>query len=325
MNCILSNNLDPYYNLAAEEYFLKNRKEEFFILWRCNSTIVVGKHQNTLAEINFPFIRKNNIKVARRITGGGTVFHDTGNINFTFISQGDKGKLVDFKRFVTPVIEILNSMGVRAEQGNKNEILVGGKKISGNAEHVHKTRILHHGTLLFNSELNTLNEALKVIPGKYVDKSVQSNRSEVTNIRQHLNKDMSSDEFLYLLFESFKAGKKDYKNYKLTEKDSQSILNLANEKYNGWGWIFGYSPRYKFENKVMIDNYTVGIEMNIENGIIQSVLISGNYFTNQQSAKLAEMLSGKRHKFEEILNIVELNFETDLSPIEIDRLCYTFF
>ena len=136
MYCIISDTRDPYFNLATEEYLMKHSEEDIFLLWQSELCVVVGKHQNTYAEINYPFIREHNIKVARRLSGGGTVFHDRGNLNFTFIRNGEPGKLVDFRRFVSPVIEMLQQLNVHAVMGGKNDILVDGKKISGNAEHV---------------------------------------------------------------------------------------------------------------------------------------------------------------------------------------------
>ena len=166
MQCLISTNRDIYFNLALEEYLLMHEVDDYFVLWQSEPAVVVGKHQNTLAEINYRFVSEKNIRVARRLSGGGTVYHDQGNLNFTYIANGEPGKLVDFKRFIEPVIHFLGTLGIDAQQGLKNEILVRGKKISGNAEHVYKNRVLHHGTLLFHSDLHLLRECLRVIPGR---------------------------------------------------------------------------------------------------------------------------------------------------------------
>ena len=173
---------DPYFNIAAEEYLLKQMDEDCFMVWQNEPSIIVGKHQNTLAEINYSFAKENNIPVVRRITGGGTVFHDLGNLNFTFISSGEKGKLVNFKKFTQPIIEVLNQMGIPARFEGKNDLRVNGLKISGNAEHVYKNKVLHHGTLLFSTDLNFLKKAIKSVPERFQDKAVQSVRSKVANI-----------------------------------------------------------------------------------------------------------------------------------------------
>ncbi len=152
------------------------------MLWQNLPSIILGKHQNTLAEINYSFVKENNIPVVRRISGGGTVFHDLGNLNFTFISSGEKEKLVNFRKFTQPIIEVLNHMGIPACFEGKNDLRVNGLKISGNAEHVYRNKVLHHGTLLFSADLNYLNQAIKSVPERFKDKAVQSVRSKVANI-----------------------------------------------------------------------------------------------------------------------------------------------
>ena len=153
MLCIISPYTSPYFNLAAEEYLLKCFQEDVFLLYRNIPSIVVGKHQNTLAEINLPFVQEQDILVARRISGGGTVFHDLGNLNFAFFTTGKEGDLVNYKRATMPIIEALGKMGLEAKLGQRNELLLKKLKISGTASHVWKKRVLHHGTLLFSSEI----------------------------------------------------------------------------------------------------------------------------------------------------------------------------
>ncbi|MCK5693684.1 MAG: lipoate--protein ligase family protein, partial [Bacteroidales bacterium] len=185
MLCIISPYTNPYFNLAAEEYLLKSFQEDMFLLYRNRPSIVVGKHQNTLAEINLPFVQENEILVARRITGGGTVFHDLGNLNFAFFTSGKEGELVDYKRATTPIVEALKKMGLEVRLGKRNELLLKGLKISGTASHVFKQRVLHHGTLLFSSEMGKLSAALKSDKERFTDRAVKSVRSRVTNISDH--------------------------------------------------------------------------------------------------------------------------------------------
>ncbi len=152
MLCIYLKNTNPYFCLAAEEYFLKNFDDDIFMLWQSDDTIVVGKHQNALGEINYRFVRKNNITVARRISGGGTVFHDSGNVNFSFIKNVKSSAEISFKQFTEPVVNTLAKLDIIATTSGRNDLLIEGKKISGNAEHIFKKRVLHHGTLLYNSD-----------------------------------------------------------------------------------------------------------------------------------------------------------------------------
>ena len=156
MICIADHRTDPYFNLAAEEYLLKSKNEDYFMLWRNEPSIVVGKHQNALAEIDLLYAREKGFKVARRISGGGTVFHDLGNLNFSFISNGEEGKLINYRKYATPIVEVLGMLGIEATFSKRDDILIEGMKISGNASHVYKQRVLHHGTLLFSSDLSDL-------------------------------------------------------------------------------------------------------------------------------------------------------------------------
>jgi lipoate-protein ligase A len=325
MICILSKIHDPYFNLAAEEYLLKNTDHEVFMLWQCHSTIIVGKHQNALAEINYSYVKKNGIKVARRLSGGGTVFHDSGNVNFTFIRHGEKGKLIDYKKHVTPIIDILKKLGIDAQPGNKNEILLNGKKISGNAEHIHKSKILHHGTLLFDSELKRLNSALQITPGKYHDKAVQSNRREVANILQSLHKKISVDEFMTFLFETF-INRTDYASrYHLSKSDSEKVNQIALKKYKTWEWIYGYSPKYRFENSINTGDRIIGILLNVENGIIKDAAISGDFFTDDEKHLLADALINQKHKEEVIRKIMNHSLPKQIHDDSIDRIIEGFF
>ncbi|HJX71689.1 MAG TPA: lipoate--protein ligase [Bacteroidales bacterium] len=325
MICILGNIDDPYFNLAAEEYLLKNTDEEVFILWRCDSTIVVGKHQNTLAEINYRYVKENDIKVARRLSGGGTVFHDKGNVNFTFIRNGEIGKLVDYKRHVTPVIDILKEMGINAQPGKKNEIFLEGKKISGNAEHIYQSRILHHGTLLFDSELDKLHNAIQATPGKYHDKAVQSYRSKVTNILPYLHEKIPVEEFMNHLFDGFINNTADACQYHFSKSDLLSVNHLVQQKYNTWEWIYGYSPKYRFENRLRLEGREISMMLNVENGIIKSAAITGDFFTVHQKNLLADSLINQKHSESQIRKIIESALQNRLNVGMIEEIVEAFF
>ena len=195
MLCINSPSTNPYFNLASEEYLLKCLQEDVFLLYRNAPSIVVGKHQNTLAEINLPFVQEQDILVARRISGGGTVFHDLGNLNFAFFTTGKESDLVNYKRATLPVIEALAEMGLDVKLGERNELLLKKLKISGTASHVWKKRVLHHGTLLFSSEMKNLKAALKTVKERFTDRAVRSVPARVTNIRDHLKEEMDVEEF----------------------------------------------------------------------------------------------------------------------------------
>ena len=309
MRCIYLKNINPYFCLAAEEYLLKNFNEDIFMLWQSENTVVVGKHQNALAEINYPFVRDNNIKVARRISGGGTVFHDAGNVNFAYIKNVASPAEISFKIFTEPVVKALSKIGITATTSGRNDLLIGDLKISGNAEHIYKNRVLHHGTLLFNTDLQNLSQAIKVIPGKYQDKAVQSNRSRVTNISNYLKEKISVEEFIRFLI-NVQLEDSSNSTMELSEKDVQIIQKLVNEKFETWMWNFGYSPKHTFKNTFRSNKKNLEIELLVIKGIIDSSKIIGNFFSEEINQRLILKLAGERHHFEAIQNILKKVLKT---------------
>jgi len=297
--CIHQTNTDPYFNLAAEEYFLKTFQEDYFILWRSQPSIVVGKHQNALAEINHEFVRTHQIPVARRLSGGGTVFHDLGNLNFTFIRTVEKVHEINFKVFTYPITEALKTLGVDVYTTGRNDLQIDGKKISGNAEHVHKNRVLHHGTLLYNSKLDALKGTLKVDLSKFEDKAIRSNRSEVTNIASYLPEPMRVEDFGNLLFAEISQQMDSSQIYSPTEADLEAIQKLSDEKYRTWDWIYGYSPRYRFINNLETENGEIQLSLLIEKGHLVEVTVSGAV-SDQLSQKIVEAIFSQRHDLYEL-------------------------
>ena len=301
--CIHQTSTDPYFNLAAEEYFLKNFQEDFFMLWRSRPSVVVGKHQNALAEINHEFVRENQIPVARRLSGGGTVFHDPGNVNFTFIRNVKDISEVNFKVFTVPVVAALGKLGVEAYTTGRNDLLIDGKKISGNAEHVHKNRVLHHGTLLFDSHLEALKGALKVDLSRFEDKAVQSNRSEVTNIANYLHTPISAEVFAHFLFDEISRNFPEFMVYELLAGDIAAIQKLSDEKYQTWNWIFGYSPRYRFTNKLATETGEIQVRLQVEKGLITEAEFSGA-LSGETNQKVTAILMGCRHDIGDVQNLL---------------------
>ena len=299
MLCIHLKKTDPYFCLAAEEYLLKNFQEDIFMLWQSEKAVVVGKHQNVKAEINQRFVHQNNIAVCRRISGGGTVFQDAGNVNFSFIKNIKSPAEISFKQFTAPVIDALAKLGLIATTSGRNDLMIEGLKISGNAEHVYKNRVLHHGTLLFDSDLKNLGQAIKGSPGNYESKAVQSNRSTVANILQFLKAKMTTGEFIqFLLGVQLENLQNSY--YHLTEKDLLAIEKLSAEKFKTWEWNFGYSPKYSFKNEVEIEGKMLKINLQVERGIIIKAEIAGNYFMQSESNSIKNGLLQKKHDLDEI-------------------------
>jgi len=300
MFILTSISTDPYFNLAMEEYLLKETGGEYFLTYINEPSVIVGKHQNAYAEINLDFVRRNRIKVARRLTGGGTVFHDPGNLNFAFIVSGREGHLVDFKKHTRPVIGFLDSLSVNAEFAGKNDLLMNGLKISGNAEHVFRNRVLHHGTLLFNSQLAELSEALKVNPMKYRDKAVRSVRSRVSNIAGSLEKEMTIEQLRNLLT-AFIRKETGGEDYHLTDEEMERIKALRDEKFSTWEWNFGYAPKYTFYKTFSRDRKEVSITLEVVKGVIEKASVEGALFGGKCKQDLSRLLAGKQHRYDSLL------------------------
>ncbi|MDD2594392.1 MAG: lipoate--protein ligase [Bacteroidales bacterium] len=299
MLCLIDKTTDPYWNLAAEEYLLTSFEEPVFRLWQNDKAVIVGKNQNTLAEIDSEFINRHKIPVVRRLTGGGAVFHDLGNINFTFIDrkieEEDSGMM--FRRFTSPIIDALNHLGINASLEGRNDLVIDGKKFSGNAICIHKGRILQHGTLLFSSSLNDLSGALQNRPEKFTDKAVKSNRSRVTNISEHLVRPMTVSEFLMFLKNHIG---KSYTEYNYSPDDLKQIEALAESKYRLDSWNYGCSPKYSFSKCIKFPAGLVELYMNVEKGIITRIEIRGDYFFKAPTEEFCKYLTGVPHSKEKI-------------------------
>ncbi|MDI3529823.1 MAG: lipoate---protein ligase [Thermoanaerobacter sp.] len=301
---IYNKNTNPYFNLAAEEYILKKFQEECFMLWRNEPSIIIGKNQNTLAEINLDYVRQHKIPVVRRLSGGGAVFHDLGNLNFTFIVNEDVSSFSDFKRFTQPIIDVLRKLSVNAEFSGRNDITIDGKKISGNAQYYYKNRILHHGTLLFSSSITDLSAALKVRPVKFEDKGVKSVSKRVTNISEHLKEPITIEQFIDLIMNHIREQTGGREMYEFTQEDIKKIEKLVKEKYSTWEWNFGTSPDYSFKNEKKFTGGTVEVNLNVEKGIIKDIKIYGDFFGKYDVSEVENLLKGVKHSEEEIRKVL---------------------
>lgn len=288
---------NPYFNIAAEEFFLKESTEDIFMLWRNEPAIIVGKHQNTLSEINVDYVKENNIRVVRRLTGGGAVFHDLGNLNFTFIQSGVDHTRNDFRKYTEPILEVLQKLGIDARFEGRNDLTIDGKKFSGNAETVWKNRVLHHGTLLFSATMTDLSQALKVNEAKFQDKAVKSVRSRVTNISEHLKEPMDVMQFSELIQDHITEMYPDARFYELSEVDHRLINELVQTKYSTWDWNFGSSPAYNFRKVMRTENSgTLEFCMDVSNGVIRSVKIYGDYFSHADTREIEVALADISHE-----------------------------
>ena len=297
MLIIRRHNTDPYFNLATEEYVLKEIEEDSFMLWRNEPSIIVGKHQNTLAEINVDYVKQNNIKVVRRLSGGGAVFHDLGNLNFTFTMKSEDENMINFRKYTEPILEVLQNMGIDARFEGRNDLTIEGKKFSGNAMHIWKNKVLSHGTLLFSSHMPDLGAALNADPLKFRDKAVKSIRSRVTNISEHLKEPMDVLQFADRIEDHIARKYPDARFYNLTDEDHRKINDLVKSKYETWDWNFGYSPKYNFRKILRTEKSgTIEFDLDVHEGIIRKIRIYGDYFGKYDTDEIETALTGIEHQ-----------------------------
>jgi len=284
---------DPDFNLALEEYVFNHmpRDKEYLLTWQNDNAIIIGRHQNTLSEIDESYVRDHGIRVVRRLSGGGAVYHDLGNLNFTFIVDADSA-LVDLERFCLRVANALGTLGVDARVDGRNDILVNGHKVSGNAQYRKEGRIMHHGTLLFDSNLTVLGAALKPYPEKIQAKGVQSVRSRVGNIRALLPNDMTLAQFRRHLADTLLSGIP-HSRYTLTDSDLAAIETIRADRYGTWQWNYGVSPACTVLRKKRIEGCgNIQAHITLEHGCIAKLHFRGDYFSSGDPEILAELLEG---------------------------------
>jgi len=295
MLLIKNYNNDPAFNLASEEYMLTVMDEEIISLWRNAPAVIIGRNQNAIEEINLDYVKENDITVIRRQTGGGAVFHDLGNINYTVIQKYVPGDFNNYAKFSAPVIEYLNTLGVKAELSGRNDITVDGMKVSGNAQTVKKGRIMHHGTLLISLNMGKLVGALRPKELKIESKGIKSVRSRVTNIASYIE-DMNVEKFYEGLSQYFLNTVPGLKLYEFTKEDLNAIEKLVEEKYSKWEWNFGSSPSYDMEQSRKFDFGLVDVRLNVQNGILKDVFIFGDFFGLKDKSELEAALREVRHE-----------------------------
>ena len=290
---IESSSTDPYYNLALEEYVFSqmDKSQSYFMLWQNDNAIIVGKYQNTSEEVNREFADAMGIRVARRLSGGGAVYHDKGNLNFTFITDQDALEDFNFQVFVNPVIKALETLGINAEFTGRNDLMLDGKKFSGNSQYATGGRVLHHGCIMLDSDLDNVREALRVREAKFVSKSIKSVRSRVTTINENASRKISMDEFKGALKNQVFAGN-DITEYYLTDQDQDAINKLMHTKYETWEWNYGFYKQYSIRREEKFDSGLVTVDMDIEHGAISDIHLSGDFFGSGELYDLEQQLKG---------------------------------
>lgn len=308
MKIFISQSNNPFFNLALEEFFFHLRDEEFCILYINEPSVICGKHQIPFKEIDVEFVEKHNIFICRRFSGGGTVYHDAGNLNFCFIRNENRKEIqIDFRKNILPVFDFLSTMGLPVSLNDRNNILINGKKISGNAEHISKGRVLHHGTLLFDSDLTMLQLALKGNYTKYSDHSVPSVVVPVTNILPYLPAPINI-KILRNYLADYLLSKLKLNYFELTEEKCFEIFKLSVEKYITPAWVYEYSPEYYVKNSIWLNKKNCEFSFRVKNGLIRSFQVDSdmkNVFTEILTRSVDSMHSPD--SFERILNKISQN------------------
>ncbi len=303
MKIIYNESTDPYFNLALEEQLLCNSRDEYFMLWRNAPSVIIGRNQNAYAEINEDFVNANGVAVVRRLTGGGAVFHDLGNVNYTFIVN-DSGRFSDYRFFCTPVIAALKEFGVNAELSGRNDMLIVGKKFSGNAQCSKNGRVMHHGTLMLCADISNISASLNVNPLKIQSKGVASVKSRVTNISEHIDSELSPEDFIKTILKNVKA-QLGGEVIPLPESDKAGAEKLRAEKYSKREWNFGFNREFSIRREKKLPCGYFDARLNIADSVITELRLYGDYFVNGEITAVESAFTGVEYSPQKIKETAE--------------------
>lgn len=289
---------DPRINLAIEEYILRNmdiEKDDYLLFYINQPSIIIGKNQNTIEEINTDYVEANNIIVVRRLSGGGAVYHDLNNLNFSFLTKDDGNSFHNYKKFTQPVVNALANLGVNAELSGRNDILAEGRKVSGNAQYATKGRMFSHGTLMFKTDIDAVANALKVKKDKIESKGIKSVRSRVGNISDFIKEPMTVEQFRMEILKSIFGGEENIQYYELTEEDWEKINQISKERYQTWEWNYGKSPRFNIQKTNRFPSGNIDIRLEVNKGIIEEATIFGDFFGIGDVKEIEKLLVGTKY------------------------------
>lgn len=326
MQLVLNSSTDPAFNLALEEHALTAMDRDMILLWRNSGAVIIGRNQNAVEEIDLDYVRQQGITVIRRQSGGGAVFHDLGNINFTVIHGLGGDDFSNYHKFTAPICRYLSSLGVDARLEGRNDLTIAGMKFSGNAQAVKNGRIMHHGTILFDADVTRLTGALRPRAAKIESKGVKSVRSRVTNVAAHLPQSMTVEAFLAGLAEFYRqGGDTPLAEYTLTERDHAAVRRLVAEKYGTWEWNFGKSPPYNFQRSARFPFGIVDVRLTVTDGVMEAVGIFGDFFGQLELSGLEGRLTGLRHSRDAIAGALgDIDLETYIHGITREQFLELF-
>lgn len=325
MKYIVNNSHNPAYNVALEAYAFREllAEDELFILWINEPTIVIGKHQNAIEEINKTYTDEHGIHVVRRLSGGGAVYHDLNNLNYTIISNKSQEGAFDFKTFSQPVIETLADLGVAANFTGRNDLEIDGKKFCGNAQAYYKGRMMHHGCLLFDVDMTVLGNALQVSKDKIESKGVKSVRARVTNILDELPEKMTVEAFSNQLLNKMKESYPDMTEYVFSDDELKNIQALADQQFGTWDWTYGEAPEYTIKRSVRYPAGKITTYANVEKSVIKGMKLYGDFFGIKDVADIEQTLIGLRYEYSDVLDKLQTidttQYFTNITPQEIAK------
>lgn len=306
---IENNSMDPAFSFALEYYVMKELVlgEDVFIFWRTFPTLMIGRYQITSSEINEVYAKEKNISVVRRLSGGGTIYTDPGGWQFSFIIKNKQNTEIDFKKYTAPIIYALSKLGIHATASDRNDLLIEGKKFSGNAQHRDKNCILHHGSILYQTDLDELVKCITVSDDKIVSKGIQSIRQRVTNIIDYMDNKIDPLEFKDLMLKNIL--KESDLRYDLTSTDIKKIDRIADEIFRSWEWNYGSSPDYQITKSRRFAGGKLEVSLNLEKGRISDCRFHGDFFFYGDINLLADSLIGCPFREEDIRTALSASME----------------
>jgi lipoate-protein ligase A len=295
---------DAKFNFALEKYAMEELDigSSYFLFWRTTPTLMIGRYQNTLAEVNMAYARENNVSIVRRVTGGGTIYTDPNGWQFSFIVRNPGEHRIEFSYFTKPILDALHSLGVDAQFSGRNDLTIDDKKFSGNAQYVRRDVVLHHGSLLFDTDLDALVRALNVADEKIIAKGIQSVRQRVTNIEDYLPQKMTSLAFRDVMLSYLL---RDMEIYTLTEKDVRRVIQIREAVFDQWSWNFGNDPQFNISREGRFSGGKLTSHVFVENGCIQDIHFYGDFFAKEGLDQLQTALIGCRYVPETVRSLLE--------------------
>ena len=297
---------DVCFNLASEYYFSTKKRlsEPVYLLWRTTPTLVVGKFQNALEEIDRSYAEKKGITVVRRLSGGGTMYLDEGGLQFTFIEPSE-GIGIRFEQYILPIVTALQKLGIPAGFNGRNDLTVEGKKFSGNSQYKMNGITVHHGTIMFDTNVEEMVRSTTVDPDKILSKSIKSVRDRVTNLKDHLPKDSDVDYAAFKRHMIEAVAGIPPKEYILTEEDRRMIEAIADEKFRGYENVYGRCPRFTVKKSARFAAGRVSVCLNVEKGVITDCTFTGDFFSPLDPECLTAAFVGVRYHPSDIARAVD--------------------